>query len=158
MAIKQESPIVINCIDGKIGTYLREDKIGEKISIEIRPLNAYPWVKETIMNVPKLSIIEVPINEVKTNYGWMFIVSDGSGYQSPIMKRLGMHYDELIKSLDRETKQSKVIQSSADVRSREVERKIDARVQQELQRLKTIRTGLKRPGLLRPGMEDEGEF
>lgn len=152
--IKRAAPLLIDGLDGSIGTLLGKDEMGDKVSFKYRPLNGRPWDTRWTRPVPKEGgFVEIPAAKLKTDYSWVFTTSDGNS-RGIVMEELGLHYEGVVKKMEASSKIARLSQAAANIKERGVERKIDAKVQERLESTQLLRRGFRRPR----GLRDEEEY
>jgi len=155
MALKQEAPLFIDLVNGRIGTFVGKEEIGNKVHIKFKPLNSFnPFSNKEMLNVPKDGIYEIPSSKLQTSYNWIVVVADGTESESVILEHLKLHYKDLIEKLDKETKFARIKSSAADAKRRATERKLDEAVERQMDRLRLKRGKPTRPRLLRESTEE----
>ena len=112
-----EKSLLIDLVNGRVGTIVDKKPNGDRVDIQFKPLNAI-LDKQWIFNVPVLGLKQIDMTKVRTPYDWYLLVNDGSDKSSPILEALNIHMTESITGAEETRKTSGLMDSVASTREK----------------------------------------
>lgn len=114
---EQENALILDMVNGRIGTIVDKKPNGDRIDIQFMPLGKL-FGKEWILNIPTGGLKQIDMSKLRTPYDWYLLINDGSNKSSPILEALNIHMTTSITAAEETTKKSGLRDSVASTREK----------------------------------------